>query len=81
MIGANARIALARMALQEKRIEEAREYLKPVLQQGELHTSELRALAQAEILYALALERKEAARIWLNMWQNEIDCVYTSNAR
>ncbi|MGB0388563.1 MAG: tetratricopeptide repeat protein [Ardenticatenaceae bacterium] len=64
-----ASIALARYALQEKRVEEAREYLNPVLDQKELHVSELRALAQAEIEYALATEHKEGARIWLNMWE------------
>lgn len=65
-----ASIALARMALQKNRTEEAREYLNPVLQQQELHTSEFRALAQAEIEYALAMEQPEGARSWLNMWEH-----------
>lgn len=65
-----ASIALARMALQKNRTEEAREYLNPVLQQQELHTSEFRALAQAEIEYALAMEEPEGARSWLSMWEH-----------
>ncbi len=64
-----ARIALARMAVQEKELEKAREYLNPVLQLRELHTSEFRALAQAEIEYALAMELPESARVWLSMWK------------
>ena len=64
-----SRIAVARLALQEKQIEQARELLNPLLQQKEMHTSEFRALAQAEIEYALALKRKGVARTWLNLWQ------------
>lgn len=64
-----ARIGLARIHLEEKRTDEARELLNPVLQQTELHVSEFRTLAQAEMMFALTIESKESARVWLDMWQ------------
>jgi tetratricopeptide (TPR) repeat protein len=64
-----ARVALARMKTQEKRIEEARELLEPVLKLSRLHISEFRALARAQMDIALADGKPEAARTWLEMWQ------------
>ncbi len=65
-----SRISLARTAIQNNRLDDAREYLNPLLKREEIHFSELRALAQAEIEYNLAIDEQEGARMWLNMWQN-----------
>lgn len=64
-----ARIALARIAVQEKQIEKARELIQPLLRLARLHISEFRALAQAQMDIALAEGKPEAARTWLDMWQ------------
>jgi tetratricopeptide (TPR) repeat protein len=64
-----ARIALARIAVQEKQIEKARELIQPLLRLRKLHISEFRALAQAQMDVALADEKPKAARTWLQMWQ------------
>ncbi|MBK8905318.1 MAG: tetratricopeptide repeat protein [Anaerolineaceae bacterium] len=64
-----ARVALARMKIQEKRIEEARDLLKPMLMLPRLHISEFRALARAQMDLALANNQPESARAWLKMWQ------------
>lgn len=64
-----ARVALARMKTQEKRFEEARDLLKPMLMLPRLHISEFRALARAQMDIALAEGQPETARTWLAMWQ------------
>ena len=64
-----ARVALARLQTQEKRLEEARNLLKPLLMLPRLHISEFRALARAQMDIARADGRPEAARTWLEMWQ------------
>ena len=64
-----ARVALARMMIAENRIEEARDLVEPLLSLPELHYSEFRALAQVQMEIALADNRSEAARSWLEMWQ------------
>ena len=64
-----ARVALARMLTREKRLEEARGLLKPVLLLTKLHISEFRALVRAEMDLALADSQAEEARTWLEMWQ------------
>lgn len=64
-----ARVALARILTQEKRLEEARALLKPLLLLPELHISEFRALARAQIDIALADNQVDGARSWLAMWR------------
>ncbi len=64
-----ARVTLARILTQEKRLEEARELLKPVLMLPKLHISEFRVLARAEMDLALADKQIEGARSWLEMWR------------
>lgn len=64
-----ARVALARLKTQEKRLKEARGLLKPMLMLPRLHISEFRALARAQMDIALAGYLPEAARAWLEMWQ------------
>jgi tetratricopeptide (TPR) repeat protein len=64
-----ARVALARILTQEKRLEEARALLKPILALPELHISEFRALARAQIDITLADNQVDGARSWLAMWR------------
>lgn len=64
-----ARVALARMMGAEKRIVEAKELVEPLLRLPKLHISEFRALAQVQMEIALADNQIDAARIWLEMWQ------------
>ena len=64
-----ARAAVARIMAQEKRIKEARELLAPLLRLKKLHISEFRALARAEMDIDLADNKPEAARSWLEMWE------------
>jgi tetratricopeptide (TPR) repeat protein len=64
-----ARVALARLLAQEKEIGAARQLLEPLTRLQKLHISEFRALAQAEMDIALADNRPEAARRWLEIWE------------
>ena len=64
-----ARVALARMMVDEKRLEEARDLVEPLLRLPKLHISEFRALAEVQMEIALAVNQIDAARSWLEMWQ------------
>ncbi len=64
-----ARVAVARLALEDGQIQEVRALLNPLLQRKKLNTTEFRILAQTEILYALAVKRKQIARTWLTLWE------------
>lgn len=64
-----ARVGLARMKLKDKELEAARNLLKPLLKRPELHISEFRALVRAEMDIALADNKTETARAWLQIWQ------------
>ncbi len=44
--------------------------LEPLLRRQKLHISEFKALARAEIEIALADNRPEVARNWLDMWRH-----------
>ena len=61
---------MARRLAQEKRFEEARTLLDPLLRLTELHITEFRAMVMAEMELALAEKRSDVARSWLNMWRN-----------
>lgn len=65
-----ARITLARMLARDKQVEEAIKLVQPLLRLKKLHISEFVALAQAQMEIALADNQTEAARSWLEMWQN-----------
>ncbi|MBE7532125.1 MAG: tetratricopeptide repeat protein [Chloroflexi bacterium] len=60
---------LAVMLAREGRIEEAKDLLDPLLRRQKLHISEFKALARAEMEIALADNRPEVARNWLDMWR------------
>ena len=62
-------MALARILVREKRIEEAKDLLAPLLRLTELHITEFRALATAQIELALADGNPDSARSWLEMWR------------
>lgn len=64
-----ARIALARIRSRDGQTEEAKDLIQPLLRLPKLHISEFRALAQAQMDIALAEGQTEAARNWLNMWE------------
>jgi tetratricopeptide (TPR) repeat protein len=63
------RVTWAQLLIQDKRLEEAEALLNPLLEQEELHVSEFHALANAHMELALAKDKPEAARSWLDMWQ------------
>ena len=59
----------ARKMVAEKRIEEAKDFVDPLLRRSTLHFSEFRALAEVEMEIALADNQTDAARSWLKMWE------------
>ena len=69
-----ARVALARMKAQDKQLEEARALIQPLVRLSRLHISEFRALAKVQMEISLADNQTEAARTWLEMWEQiEVD--------
>jgi tetratricopeptide (TPR) repeat protein len=62
MLERGDRATLARMLTQEKRIEEAKDLLIPILQRTKLHFSEFRVLARAQMDLTLADGRPEGLR-------------------
>ncbi len=68
------RVALARIKAQDKQLEEARALIQPLLRLSKLHISEFRALAKVQMEISLADNQAEAARTWLEMWEQvEVD--------
>ncbi len=64
-----SRVTVARLALREGKIDEARALLLPLLSRQRLHTSELAVLCQAQMDLLLAEGKPESARQWLEMWR------------
>ena len=64
-----ARLAVARFHLDEGRLAEAEEFLRPVQTRTRFHTSEISAYSIAQIDLLLAKKNPEAARMWLNTWK------------
>jgi tetratricopeptide (TPR) repeat protein len=64
-----ARCAMARLLARENNIEEAEQWLASLLQRKRLHYAEFYALAAAQIEVHHAAGRTDAARSWLQMWQ------------
>lgn len=64
-----ARCAMARLLAHENKTEEAEQWLAPLLQRKRLHYAEFYALAAAQIEVHHAAGRTDAARSWLQMWQ------------
>jgi len=63
------RANLARQEIRAGRVEEGKALLDPLLDQRQLHTSEFRALAAAEVELGLALKQPETVRYWLETWE------------
>jgi tetratricopeptide (TPR) repeat protein len=64
-----ARVGIAMLAIDEGRIDEARELLLPLLERERFHYSEFATLARAQIELLLADGHPEGARSWLAMWE------------
>mgnify|MGYP005841494323 CR=1 FL=1 len=62
-----ARVAVARMTAQEGRYAEAEELLKPVMARAELHVSEFRALAEAQVFLNTRKGDAGRASVWGNL--------------
>jgi tetratricopeptide (TPR) repeat protein len=62
-------LSLVRLALRRGDIPEAKELLDTLGTQRRFHVSELAAFCDAQIELALAEDRPEAARSWLEMWE------------
>jgi len=64
-----ARVAHARNLLREDQVEEARTILNELMRRTNLHISEFRTLAIANIDLAIFSQQLDAARSWLAMWR------------
>lgn len=65
-----ARTGLAQLAAYEGKIEEAKTLLEPLLSRQRFHYSEFAAVCRAQIEVHLAEGNLDAARSWLEMWEN-----------
>lgn len=63
------RVGLARILTIDGQIEEADKLLEPLLKLQRLHISEFRALAKAKMDIAIAENKLDFARTWLEMWE------------
>jgi tetratricopeptide (TPR) repeat protein len=71
-----ARCAMVRLLARENNVEEAEQLIAPLLQRKRLHRAEFNALAAAQIDIHHAAGRIDAARSWLQMWQQaDLDSV------
>jgi tetratricopeptide (TPR) repeat protein len=64
------RVNVAHQHIQKGELDRARELLTPLLSRRRLHFSEFAALCIGEISLFLAEGNREAARQWLQMWEN-----------
>lgn len=64
-----ARCAMARLLAREGNPDEAEKLIAPLLQRKRLHHAEFNAVAAAQIDIHQAAGRIDAARSWLQMWQ------------
>jgi tetratricopeptide (TPR) repeat protein len=64
-----ARVARAIRAARRGDVEGGRALLDPLMRKTHLHISEFRALANAQIELAMAAGNLDAARSWLNIWE------------
>ncbi len=64
-----SRVVLARLALQDKQLDQAQALLEPLMQKTRFHFSEFSALASAQIDLLFAQGLKEGARQWFDIWQ------------
>jgi len=62
-----ARCSMAQLCVKEGKLDEAEEWLSPVMNQTRLHISEFRALAYAEMDMLKAKGEKDGANVWRDM--------------
>ncbi len=65
-----ARCAMAQLCAREKRLEEARAWLDPVLERPRFHTSEFSAVCAAQVELFLAEGKPDGAQSWLKFWED-----------
>ncbi|HZR98314.1 MAG TPA: tetratricopeptide repeat protein [Chloroflexota bacterium] len=63
-----ARIGMARLAVQERQFDRARELLQPLMEQRRLHRSEFDALCAANVELYYAEGHRDGARSWVDLW-------------
>ncbi len=64
-----ARVNMARIAVMDGKLEEARAILEPLIKQRRLHVSEFSAIAGAQIELLLHEGEDKGAQAWLQMWE------------
>jgi len=64
-----ARTGMARLEIKAGNLEEARNWLTPLLEQPRFHISEFASLAMAQAELAVAEKQPESARSWMQMWE------------
>jgi tetratricopeptide (TPR) repeat protein len=62
-----ARCGMANLCVQDGKLEEAKQWLAPLLKRSRFHFSEFQMLAYAQVELLKAEGNKDAARSWLNM--------------
>jgi tetratricopeptide (TPR) repeat protein len=68
----SGRVARARTAVRQGRLDDAAEMLKSLQREKKMHTSEFSALAMLGIEYALARKQRPGAQQWLSMWEQVV---------
>ena len=64
------RVNMANLYIEDKELQKAKGLLEPLLQNKRLHVSEFAALCEGYIQLCLAERNFDAARSWLDMWEN-----------
>ena len=64
-----ARCGMARLCVEEDRLDEAQAWLEPIMSQERFHFSEFSALCIAQIELSLAEGKPEGARSWMQFWE------------
>jgi tetratricopeptide (TPR) repeat protein len=62
-------IAIAALELEDGKLDRAHELLNGLMQRKKLHTSEFSALCRAQIQVSLKENNREAAQLWMEMWE------------
>lgn len=63
-----ARTAMAQLCVREDKLDEAQEWLQPLLDRKHFHISEFRALAHAYIDYWIGRGEPGGVKYWIQMW-------------
>jgi tetratricopeptide (TPR) repeat protein len=64
-----ARCAMAQLCTQEGKLDEARDWLDPLLERPRFHYSEFSALCAAHVTLLMAEGLPDGARAWLSFWE------------